>query len=69
MPHFADEGMTEDEARDIAAYLKSLPPVSHAVPESTCPPLKGGDTSGDKTSDGKTSDGKTPDGKAADGGR
>lgn len=42
MPHFGDQGMTDAEAHDIAAYLKSLPPVNHAVPESSCPPIKGG---------------------------
>lgn len=40
MPHFTDRGMTEDQAKDIVAYLKSLPPVTHAVPESSCPPIK-----------------------------
>lgn len=40
MPHFQAESMTEAEARDIAAYLRTLPAVSHAVPESSCPPLK-----------------------------
>jgi mono/diheme cytochrome c family protein len=42
MPHFADQGLDEDEAKEIAAYLKSLPPVHHEVPESTCP-QKGGE--------------------------
>jgi len=45
MPHFADQGVDEEEAREIAAYLKSLPPVHHAVPESTCPE-KGGAADG-----------------------
>ena len=36
MPKFASQGMSTDEAKAIAAYLKSLPPVSHAVPESMC---------------------------------
>lgn len=40
MPHFQADSMTESEARDIAAYLRTLPAVSHAVPESSCPPLK-----------------------------
>lgn len=43
MPHYRDEGMSESEARDIVAYLKTLPPASHEIPESECPPLKGGD--------------------------
>jgi mono/diheme cytochrome c family protein len=42
MPHFVDEDLPEDEAREIAAYLKSLPAVHHEVPESTCPE-KGGE--------------------------
>jgi cytochrome c1 len=40
MPRFKDMG--DAEARAIAAYLKSLPPVHHAIPESTC-----GDAPGD----------------------
>lgn len=42
MPHFGEQGMSDSEAHDIAAYLKTLPPVNHAVPESSCPPIKGG---------------------------
>ena len=42
MPHFGEQGMSDAEAHDIAAYLKSLPPVNHTVPESSCPPIKGG---------------------------
>jgi mono/diheme cytochrome c family protein len=38
MPRFADMG--NDEAAAIVAYLRSLPPVHHYVPESTCPPVK-----------------------------
>jgi hypothetical protein len=38
MPRFAD--MSGGEAVAIAAYLRSLPPVFHLVPDSTCPPLK-----------------------------
>ncbi|HZS38088.1 MAG TPA: c-type cytochrome [Polyangia bacterium] len=38
MPVFED--MTDLEAYSIAAYLRSLPPVSHSVPASLCPPLK-----------------------------
>jgi len=34
MPRFAKMG--DAEALAIAAYLKSLPPVHHAIPESTC---------------------------------
>jgi len=40
MPRFADEGMSEAEARNIVAYLRSLDPVEHEVSESSCPPLK-----------------------------
>jgi nicotinate dehydrogenase subunit B len=38
MPHFAD--MTDVEANAIVAYLRSLPAVKQAIPNSTCPPLK-----------------------------
>jgi mono/diheme cytochrome c family protein len=34
MPRF--KTMPDDEANAIAAYLKTLPPVHHAIPESTC---------------------------------
>ncbi|HEX2677682.1 MAG TPA: cytochrome c [Polyangiales bacterium] len=47
MPHFAEMGMSETEARDIAAYLHSLPGVKHEVPESECPPIKGGESESD----------------------
>ena len=45
MPHFDGTGgdgreMTDDEATSIVAYLRSLPPVRHAIPPSSCPPLK-----------------------------
>jgi mono/diheme cytochrome c family protein len=43
MKRYGKLGMSEAEARNIAAYLKSLPPVKNAVPESTCAPLKTGD--------------------------
>jgi hypothetical protein len=33
-------GMTGLEARSIVAFLRSLPAVSHHVPQSECPPLK-----------------------------
>jgi hypothetical protein len=36
MPHWAESGMTMDEAFDIASYLQTLPPVRHVVPASTC---------------------------------
>ena len=36
MPHFGNQGMTQSEAESIALFLKSLPPVSKAVPESEC---------------------------------
>jgi mono/diheme cytochrome c family protein len=38
MPHFA--AIEDAEAAAIVAFLRSLPAVSHAVPESSCPPLK-----------------------------
>ena len=38
MPVFADLGGAEGKA--IVAYLRSLPSVHHAIPESACPPLK-----------------------------
>ena len=46
MPHFGEQGMSDSEAHDIAAYLKTLPPVQHTVPESSCPPIKGGEPTG-----------------------
>jgi mono/diheme cytochrome c family protein len=45
MPVFKTLGLTEADAENIAAYLKSLPAVSHEVPESTCAG-KGADTDG-----------------------
>jgi mono/diheme cytochrome c family protein len=45
MPKFGMQGMTEDEAKNIAAYLKSLAPVHSEIPESMCPE-KGGDATG-----------------------
>lgn len=47
MPHFGEEGMADSEAHDIVAYLKSLPPVAHSVPESSCPPIKTAAPEGD----------------------
>jgi hypothetical protein len=38
MPRF--DGMGDVEAEAIVAYLRSLSPVTHAVPESYCPPVK-----------------------------
>jgi hypothetical protein len=45
MPHFDgtdpnQPAMTDVEATAIVAYLRVLAPVTHAVPESMCPPLK-----------------------------
>jgi len=45
MPHFDGTGgdgrpMSSDEQTSIIAYLRSLPPVHHEIPESSCPPLK-----------------------------
>jgi mono/diheme cytochrome c family protein len=36
MPKFGTQGMSTDEAKAIAAYLKSLAPVSKQIPESMC---------------------------------
>jgi cytochrome c553 len=46
MPVFKDMGMKDDEAHNIAKYLKSLKAVSKDIPESSCPPIKGGDQDG-----------------------
>jgi hypothetical protein len=43
MPAYGDAGMGAEEATDIALYLQSLPAVWHPVPQSVCPPIKGGD--------------------------
>jgi mono/diheme cytochrome c family protein len=32
--------MSDLEAHAIVAYLRSLPPVAHAIPASKCPPVK-----------------------------
>ena len=45
MPHFdgtdpKQPEMTDVEAAAIVAYLRTLVPVAHQVPESMCPPLK-----------------------------
>lgn len=45
VPHFDGSGgdgrrMSDDETTSIVAYLRSLPPVRHEIPESSCPPLK-----------------------------
>jgi cytochrome c len=37
MPRF---DLSDELAYDIAIYLRTLPPVHHEIPESTCPPLK-----------------------------
>ena len=34
MPAYGDDGMTEEQAAAVVAYLRSLPSVEHAVPES-----------------------------------
>ncbi len=41
MPRFKD--LTDEEVAAIVKYLRSLKPVSHAAPESICPPLKTGE--------------------------
>lgn len=38
MPRFS--AMGDAEAATIVAYLRSLPPVTRAIPESNCPPIK-----------------------------
>ncbi len=44
MPAYPD--MSDAEVRAITAYLRSLKAVNHAVPESTCPPIKPASTDG-----------------------
>jgi hypothetical protein len=43
MPAYADAGMDAGEALNIAAYLKGLTPVWHAVPASACAVKPAGD--------------------------
>jgi Cytochrome c len=38
MKHFTN--LTLDQGLAVAAYLRSLPPVSRVIPSSICPPLK-----------------------------
>ena len=33
MPKFSEEGMTQQDAEDVVAYLRSLAPVKHEIPE------------------------------------
>jgi len=40
MPRYAEAGMEQPEALDIAAYLQSLAPVRHPIPPSVCPALR-----------------------------
>jgi hypothetical protein len=45
MPRFdgsdpAQPAMTDVEANAIVAYLRALPAVKRAIPESQCPPIK-----------------------------
>jgi hypothetical protein len=45
MPHFDGTGgdyrpMTDPEATAIIAYLRSLPAIKRAIPDSYCPPIK-----------------------------
>ena len=60
MPRFRTLGMTDAEALAITAYLRSLPPVHHFVPESACA-RPGADAASDATSDAP------PDAPASDG--
>ena len=53
MPVFNKMGMTDAEAHNIAKYLKSIAAVSKDIPESSCPPVKGGDDSGGGAGAGK----------------
>jgi mono/diheme cytochrome c family protein len=46
MPRFGNMQMTMEEARAIAAYLRSLPPVKKKVPESEC--SNGSERSGER---------------------
>jgi mono/diheme cytochrome c family protein len=41
MPRFSE--LSDNEAKSIVLYLRSLPAVKHEVPESVCPPVKSGD--------------------------
>lgn len=43
MPRYRTQGMSTTEAQSIVAYLRTLPAVSREIPESQCPPLKGGE--------------------------
>ena len=38
MPHFSN--LSDADAKDLIAYLRSLKAVSRAIPESVCPPVK-----------------------------
>ena len=42
-----DLSMSDEEARDIAVFLKSLAPVKHTIPRSVCPPWRVGDAGGE----------------------
>jgi mono/diheme cytochrome c family protein len=74
MPWQAYQHLTDQDATDLANYIKSLPPVVNAVPDmcSFPPPATDGGTDGsasDGGADGSTSDGSTSDGSTStDGG-
>lgn len=38
MPHFTN--LSDSDAADLVAYLRSLKPVNRTIPESACPPIK-----------------------------
>lgn len=44
MPHFGDLG--DEEANDILAYLRGLPPIKRKAPDSQCPGKEGTDDAG-----------------------
>lgn len=43
MPHFG-ETLSDAQIALIVGYLRTVPAVSHATPESVCPPIKNGNT-------------------------
>lgn len=57
MPKFTE--LTDSDISAIVSYLRSLPAVSHAAPESVCPPIKSGDGS-DDAGPTQTTDSGTP---------
>jgi hypothetical protein len=52
MPRFAQ--LSDDDAKSIALFLRSIPPAKHGVPESVCPPIKSGHDGNGGAHDGGT---------------